>query len=196
MVPRRQGRIGPEHQYIVHIGNFLLLWHLPQPTQEQHTAIFQLRQPGMLRLQLRGTLQKLAGIDGFLVCNALLRKVEIQQRQQQRMLPIADAVRRPVFLQLPQCCVIIPRAKLKPGQLHAPEVGGNRSLFLQEIAHGKPQPPGKILQRGHGGSCGIVLDLGQHVAGDLIAAELPLAEPGFHACLAQLFSQGHGLLLL
>ena len=80
-----------------------------------------------------------------------------------------------------------------PGGFHDLLIGGNHRLLIQEKAQGLAKLGRQILQGPHGGLRGPVFNAGEHIPGDLLTAQRPLAEPRFQPGLPKLFPQGHGL---
>ena len=63
--------------------------------------------------------------------------------------------------------------------------------ILQKVGNGFPQPLGQNPERLHGGIGGSVFNEGEHIACDLLTAQLPLGKLRFQPRFPNLFAQFH-----
>ena len=142
-----------------------------------------------------GLFQKLPGIGELALGQDLPAKLCQTQHFQQGFLSVQKGIR----LSIPGQGI---QRRLKglgqirlPGSVHDSLIGRGGHLLLQEITHRLFQSGCQILQGRHRGPGFAAFDLGEHIAGDLLAAQLPLGQSCRQPGLPQLFTKVHRKLL-
>ena len=189
-----QRRAGAEQKLLIHGGQ--------KPTNlRPHTGARLRQQKQAVTLQILSAITLCDGTHFF----QLFRrggKLPLSQRHtgllqrdktaQQGEFMVKNPVGTAIIFQKFCCLLQFFPVECCPGLRHHRLIGGENRVFFQKPADVLAQPRGEIGKGRHRRACCAVFDLGEHIAGHFLAAQLPLRESRFQSCLFDFFAQCHG----